>query len=164
MANELPWFDQIAIASPCSTPWESMPGDDRVRFCRHCQKNVYNFSEMTREEVAEVIREKEGNLCGRMYRRPDGTLLTSDCPVGLGEVRRRLVRAACGIAATMLALIGGIAWGRSAAGKLPTGVSAIDEGPISKFANWVNPPEFFPVGLICVDPPELTSQNSPAEP
>ncbi len=63
-----------------------MKGDERVRFCAACQKNVYNVAELSEAEVRELIKTHEGNLCVRIYRRKDGTVLTSDCPVG----RRRL--------------------------------------------------------------------------
>ena len=170
MKLELPLLDQISVASPCTAPWEGMQGNDQVRFCGKCQKNVYNFSEMTRGEVEQLILANEGKLCGRLYRRPDGTLLTSDCPVGLWEVRARLVRAACGIAATVLALVGGVVWGRGAAGKSPTGVSTIDRGPLTRFAEWIDPPVFLS-GDICVPvtptpilPPAPSSPNSTVQP
>ena len=167
MNLELPLLDQVSIASPCTAPWEEMHGNDQVRFCGKCQKNVYNFAEMTRGEVEELIREKEGKLCGRIYRRQDGTLLTSDCPVGLREVRARIVRAVCGIAATFLALVGGVVWGRGIAGKSQTGVSVVDYGPLKRFAQWIDPPRFYAAGDICVPPtppPTPSSSNPPAQP
>lgn len=151
MAIELPQLDQVGIASPCSIPWETMRGDERVRFCRQCRKNVYNFAEMTRGEITQLIQENEGHLCGRMYRRADGTLLTSDCPVGLRAVRHRLVRAVCGVAATLLALVGGMVWGREWARNVSTGVNIVDEGPLSKFTRWVEPQEeMFISGKVCL--------------
>lgn len=166
MAIELPLLDQVTVATPCSIPWDSMQGDERVRHCRHCQKNVYNFSAMTRVEVVALVQEKEGKLCGRVFRRADGTLLTSDCPVGLREVRRRLVRAVCGIAATMVALIGGAAWSRSESGKLSGVDSVIKDGPLTRFANWLEPQVFPFAGDICLSPvnPQPASPNSPVEP
>jgi len=85
----LPLLDSVRIASPCSADWNQMVGDDRVRFCGSCQKNVYDLSKMTREEGEALIRDHEvaGDLCARLYRRADGTLLTADCPVGLQKKR-----------------------------------------------------------------------------
>src|SRR5260370_15414772 len=57
-------------------------------------KNVYNLSEMTRREAEALVREKEGQLCARLYRRADGTILTSNCPAGL----RAIVRGISGVA------------------------------------------------------------------
>jgi hypothetical protein len=73
---------QLRIASPCRAPWENMDGDARVRFCRECNRNVYNLSAMTEREARRVVAEREGRLCVRFYQRSDGTVLTSDCPVG----------------------------------------------------------------------------------
>jgi hypothetical protein len=72
----------VRIASPCNARWEDMDGDERSRFCRHCSKHVYNFSEMTAQDATALIREREGRLCARFYQRTDGTVLTNDCPVG----------------------------------------------------------------------------------
>jgi hypothetical protein len=91
-------LDQIRIASPCNARWEDMTGDERARFCGSCRKNVYNLSAMTRTEITTLVREKEGQFCGRFYQRPDGRMLTADCPEG-GRRRRdritRVCRAAC---------------------------------------------------------------------
>jgi hypothetical protein len=90
----LPVLDHIHIATPCKAGWENMVGDDKVRFCGTCQKNVYNLSELTREEAEALILEKEGNLCGRYYQRQDGTILTKDCAVGISQRRKRRLLAA----------------------------------------------------------------------
>lgn len=59
-----------------------MEGDDRIRYCFLCHLNVYNISEMTSQEVVDLIMEKEGKLCVQLYRRTDGTVLTQDCKDG----------------------------------------------------------------------------------
>jgi hypothetical protein len=81
----------LRIASPCDASWEAMEGDNQARFCRHCQLHVYNLSGMSRRDAAALVRETEGRLCVRFYRRRDGTLLTDDCPVGLRAARRWLL-------------------------------------------------------------------------
>lgn len=86
----LPLLDDIAIATPCFVDWNSMVGDERVRFCGECQKQVYNLSNMNADEAEALVREREGDLCARLYRRADGTVLTADCPKGtssqLGDI------------------------------------------------------------------------------
>jgi hypothetical protein len=47
-------LELIDVASPCHVPWEEMTGDDQVRFCGHCQLNVYNLSGLSRQEVEEL--------------------------------------------------------------------------------------------------------------
>ena len=75
-------LEKIKIASPCKASWEQMAGDERIRHCAECDLDVYNFSAMTRRDVERLVREREGRLCARFYLRPDGTMLTQDCPVG----------------------------------------------------------------------------------
>ncbi|MEO8876787.1 MAG: hypothetical protein ABI461_14435 [Polyangiaceae bacterium] len=91
--KKLPMLANAKIASPCSADWEKMEGDDEVRFCRGCQKNVFNLSAMTAEDAEAVLQEKEGDLCARLYRRKDGTVLTTDCSVG---VRKKWVTRVAG--------------------------------------------------------------------
>jgi hypothetical protein len=90
-------LDDVKIATPCHARWEDMIGDDRVRFCGKCQKDVFNLSAMAREEAETLLRERSGSMCARLYRRPDGTVLTADCPVGVRAKRvRRLAFVALG--------------------------------------------------------------------
>lgn len=95
---KLPILDNIRIASPCSADWAGMTGDERVRHCGACQKNVYNLSSMTREEAQALIVEKEGKLCVRYFQRSDGTILTADCTVGIRRKRKVRVLAAGAVA------------------------------------------------------------------
>lgn len=92
-------LENISIASPCNADWETMQGTDRIRFCAECRLNVYNLSAMQREEAEMLVREKEGRLCIRFFQRPDGTILTQDCPVGLRALHRLKLRRIGGMAA-----------------------------------------------------------------
>lgn len=103
----LPVLDQIQIASPCSASWNQMTGDDRTRHCDACQKDVYNLSDMTREEAEALILERNGELCVRYYQRADGTILLADCTVGIR--RKRVQRRTAARAAALVA--GGLAAG-----------------------------------------------------
>lgn len=97
-------IEGLRVATPCSVSWDSMEGDERVRHCALCSLNVYNFAEMTREEVQALLARSEGRVCARLYRRADGTVLTRDCPRGLREFRRRASRAAAAAVAALLSL------------------------------------------------------------
>jgi hypothetical protein len=92
--KEVHVIDNIRIASPCSADWERMQGDDRVRHCDTCNLNVYNLAAFTEAEIRELVANRNGRLCGRIYQRRDGTVLTQNCPVGLRAVTRRIVRIA----------------------------------------------------------------------
>src|SRR5688500_7896142 len=98
----LPVLPNIRVATPCRADWNQMIGDDRVRACGACEKNVYNLSEMTRDEAEALIVAKEGRLCVRYFQRKDGTILLKDCAVGVAQKRKRRI-----IAAGAAALLGG---------------------------------------------------------
>ncbi len=97
---------KVNVASPCTASWDAMEGDDAARFCGQCQKNVYNLSAMTKKEAADLVRNQEGRLCVRYFRRADGTMLTADCPVGAGAKRRKAVRNLVVLAGTGAVLAG----------------------------------------------------------
>ena len=54
-------LDSINVKSPCSESWDEMFGNDEVRFCSHCAKNVHNLSAMTRQKAKELIKNSNGN-------------------------------------------------------------------------------------------------------
>ena len=90
----LPMLDRVNVAAPCHVSWDSMKGDERVRFCGDCSQNVFNLSSMSRDEATEFVKKAQGlgeRVCVRFYRRADGTMLTSDCPVGVRRRRRRRI-------------------------------------------------------------------------
>ncbi len=97
-------LEDLRIASPCTVSWESMSGDERVRHCRECGLNVFDISKLTRAEAGRLVATTEGRLCGRLYRRADGTVLTADCPVGWRAVKRRTSRAAGAALTAVLSL------------------------------------------------------------
>lgn len=121
-------LDSLRIASPCNVDWDSMTGDERVRFCGQCKRNVYNISEMSRGEAATLMRKSESELpCIRMYKRRDGTVITDDCPVGIKKLRKLRDRAR----AIASAAASAIAWmmfpGVAGAQQSTSGV-AVDDG------------------------------------
>jgi hypothetical protein len=109
-------LDDVRIASPCHVDWEGMTGDDRVRFCHACEKNVYNLAAMTRDEAERLFYEHEGRVCVRLFRRTDGTVLTSDCEVGARARRSRRKALAAGVGAGAAAAAGAAALLVQAAG------------------------------------------------
>ena len=99
-------LENVRIASPCSTRWEDMYGDDRTRFCGECKLNVYNLSGMTKYDAENLFRLSEGRLCVRYYQRPDGTILTKDCPVGWRRVKERVSVFAAAVMSLVISLFG----------------------------------------------------------
>lgn len=104
--TRLPLLDRVAIKTPCKASWNDMEGDDRVRFCCACSKNVYDLSAMTEDEAEAFLafHLDDQDACVKLYRRPDGRILTSDCPRGAGTRHAR--RVALAGAAAMCAVAG----------------------------------------------------------
>lgn len=90
---------KLKLAAPCPKRWDDMRGDDKVRFCDQCSKNVFNLSGLNSEAALELIRRTEGKICARFYQRADGTVLTKDCPVGVARARRSAAAAIAIVAA-----------------------------------------------------------------
>ena len=95
------------IETPCPTSWDKMKGDDTVRFCNLCSLNVYNIANLTDKEADAILSKGKdgGRVCALLYRRPDGTIVTDNCPRALRKIRdaSKWVKAKI-IAATTLAL------------------------------------------------------------
>jgi len=68
----------IDVPSPCPADWYAMAGDDRRRFCAHCQRHVHDLSAMRSDEVLDLICQSAGNLCVQFERAPDGQVKTLD--------------------------------------------------------------------------------------
>ncbi len=98
----------LHVASPCTQEWNAMVGSDTVRFCGQCQLNVYNLSGMTKHQAEALIREREGRLCVRFYRRADGTVLTRDCPVGWRAIKQRVAKVAGAVFGLCTGFFGGM--------------------------------------------------------
>jgi hypothetical protein len=149
-----------------------MRGDDRVRFCELCSKNVYNLSGLTAAEAAKVFSEAGGSLCVRLYRRRDGTVLTTDCPVGLRQALHRWLRklATAGLVAAAAL------W--SAIRLQAIGFTRQDPSPAltgesvsrSDWSDWLaealglRRPARFTMGWICIGPPNSTLVPEPTPP
>ncbi len=115
----------LQMASPCDVPWEAMRGNDRQRRCDQCDKNVYNIARLAPEELVTLIEKTEGQFCGRLFQRADGTLQTEDCPVGLARTLRRAKRKSLlGAAALVTAL--------ASAASMVLGGDPVQERPIVK--------------------------------
>jgi hypothetical protein len=149
----LPVLDNIRVAAPCTADWSKMVGDERVRACGDCSKNVYNLSGMTREEAEALLVEKEGRLCVRYYRRTDGTILFGDCAVGVKRRRRRRIVAG---AAALLATAGVAAYAADDLMTEELGGIAVEPPPDESRME---------MGLVAPTPdPQIEERQEPIEP
>jgi len=56
---------QFEITSPCTENWDAMIGNDRVRFCSHCELSVHDLSQLNRKQMRRLILKSKGRLCVR---------------------------------------------------------------------------------------------------
>ncbi|WP_395718263.1 hypothetical protein [Prosthecobacter sp.] len=52
-----------AIEKPCPASWDKMKGDEKKRYCEHCQLHVHNLSAMTPKEQHEVLSPGNTRKC-----------------------------------------------------------------------------------------------------
>ena len=66
------FLKNLTVPSPCTADWDSMIGNDQVRFCEHCSLDVHNLSLMTRSQAERLIARVNGRLCVRYHRSSTG--------------------------------------------------------------------------------------------
>lgn len=103
------FFNNLTIPSPCTADWDSMIGNDQVRFCKHCSLDVHNLSQMTRAKAERLVAQSNGRLCVRYHPDPTGKPLT--LPVGqkLHRISRRVSRIAAGAFTATLSVTSAVA-------------------------------------------------------
>ena len=95
-------IDAIEVKTPCGESWHEMQGNEKVRFCSHCSKDVNNISEMTRKEALRLVRRSEGRLCIRYIKDPKtGRPLFSE---NLHKITRRATGLAAGVMTATISL------------------------------------------------------------
>jgi ankyrin repeat protein len=102
VSKQLRSLDQLIIQKPCSTDWQSMSGNDRVRFCEHCNLRVTDLSSMTRYEAMRLVARSQGRLCVRLIQTSSSQIATQTNKVyGIG---RRVSRIAAGVITATLSV------------------------------------------------------------
>jgi hypothetical protein len=96
-------FDNFEVSSPCAADWESMIGNDRVRFCQHCNLSVHNLSSLTPKQALRLVGRSKGRLCVRYVLLPDGSIKTSRPPT-IHRIGRHASRIAAGAFTASLTL------------------------------------------------------------
>jgi len=148
----------VQVASPCRADWDLMIGTDRIRFCGQCNLNVYNLSAMKRTDAESLILRNEGRLCVRFYRRPDGSIITQDCPVGLQAIRRKMSYLTKAIFAAGLALLTSLGLQRilpdvPVLPQRTMGVMAVRNDGDARMGGVSEPPHRTTVGRLVKKPP-----------
>lgn len=88
---------QFRIASPCDMDWDSMAGNDRVRFCDHCRLTVHNVDFITKKQLRRLIAHSGDRLCVNYQPAPPA----SPAPIFYKIGRRTSVIAASAFSATL---------------------------------------------------------------
>ncbi len=90
------FLNNVTIPSPCNTDWNSMIGNDQVRFCGHCSLDVHNLSQMTRKQAERLVARSNGRLCVRYHHDAAGRPATLPTGRKLHHIGRRVSRLAAG--------------------------------------------------------------------
>lgn len=100
-------LERVVVAAPCPMSWDMMEGDDKVRHCGGCSRNVYNLSAMNDKEAEAFLQKNGSSQCLTFYRRADGTIMTDNCPKGLQALRDKMKlwsKVAAGLVASIVSL------------------------------------------------------------
>lgn len=103
------FLKNLTIASPCVADWDSMTGNDQVRFCEHCSLDVHTLSSMTRSQAERLVARSNGRLCVRYHH--DSSGLPQTLPPGekLHRISRRVSRIAAGAFTATLSVTSALA-------------------------------------------------------
>lgn len=73
-------LEEVTFKTPCTVPWASMKGGgNSVRHCDLCNRKVFNLSSMSRSDAEAFLDKAVGQQCVQLWKREDGTIVTSDC-------------------------------------------------------------------------------------
>jgi hypothetical protein len=155
--------EQIEVASPCGVAWSEMEGNDGVRFCSKCQRNVYNLSGLSLSQAEALKLEMQGQPCARLYRRSDGTVLTQDCPIGVKYLKNLIHDTPWAMAAvfTLAILIGA---GGSIFKKADMKSFLRRTEPFASIASWFSPTPAAPAAPAPPPPPKIGVYIGPGPP
>ena len=103
------FLNNVTIPSPCTADWNSMIGNDQVRFCEHCNLDVHNLSLMTRNQAERLVARANGRLCVRYHHDAAGQPLTLPVRQKLHHIGRRVSRIAAGAFTATLSVTSAVA-------------------------------------------------------
>jgi hypothetical protein len=109
-------IDSIEVKKACSEDWNAMTGNERLRFCSHCNLSVNNLSALTRKQALRLVRESNGGICVRYVKNP-----VDNTPVFAGklyQITRRAGLAAGVLGATLAVSTLAFAQGKPALNKM----------------------------------------------
>jgi hypothetical protein len=57
---------KLQIPTPCHEKWNEMTPTEKGAFCQSCKKEVIDFTNKPYAEIAKIIHQSNGHLCGRL--------------------------------------------------------------------------------------------------
>lgn len=104
MPKSIRSFDRMIIPAPCNADWDSMIGNERVRFCEHCKLHVTDLSSLTRTDAIRLVERSRGGVCVRYIVGPSGGVVTRNMPEPLYRIGRRVSKIAAGAFSATLSI------------------------------------------------------------
>ena len=101
--------NNLTVSSPCLADWNSMIGNDQVRFCTHCNLKVHNLSLLTHSQIQRLVARANGRLCVRYHHDATGQPLSLPVPQKLHLISRRVSRIAAGAFTATLSVTSAVA-------------------------------------------------------
>lgn len=117
MASKI-FLHNISVPTPCTADWNSMTGNEQVRFCQHCSLDVHHLSMMSRNQAERLVASANGRLCIRFVRDPQGRFSTLPVKQKLHRIGRRTSRIAAGVFTATISVTSAVAQGPTAASRL----------------------------------------------
>ncbi len=71
-------LEDLTFTFRCQESWADMDGGDAVRHCGSCDKDVVDLSALPRAQAEDLLRETRGKICVRLFRTPDGRVVSAD--------------------------------------------------------------------------------------
>lgn len=68
----------LQIPEPCHESWDKMDIEEKGRFCKHCAKQVIDFTSMTDRQVIALLFNKKHKICGRVSNNQLNRILTDE--------------------------------------------------------------------------------------
>jgi len=84
--------------------WSELMGDDRTRFCAHCNRHVHKLSSMSRREAEKVLDQAGNDICVALIASDDTSVTAGRSGASLMSRRQWLWI----ISLTVLSTIGGL--------------------------------------------------------
>lgn len=91
--NAIKMAEKPQLSYPCHLSWNSLEKDsnERSRHCSNCQKTVFDFRNMTSEQISNELMKNNGPICGYFYIK-DVSIAESDWSAMKSRKRKRLMR------------------------------------------------------------------------